>query len=309
MDLELNEEYEAFRRELREFLKGWPLTGAEADLPREEQEPLFRKRGIEAGYVYRDLPTEYGGGGHETDVLKDHIILQEYLAVGAPGNMVTQGAALLAPTLIEFGSEEQRREFVPRTLSGELKWCQGYSEPGAGSDLASLQCSAVLDGDEWVINGQKIWTSNAQEADYLFGLFRTEPEARKHAGISYLLVDMKSPGVDVRPLRQMSGGLDFNEIFFNDVRTPAKNIGGKRGEGWAVSRATLKHERNLIGNPNIMRENFDATLELRARPCATAGRPSRTRTFASAWPRSKASCEPPRPRPCARSPRPIGVRS
>ena len=273
MDLELNEEYEAFRRELREFLKGWPLTGAEADLPREEQEPLFRKRGIEAGYVYRDLPTEYGGGGHETDVLKDHIILQEYLAVGAPGNMVTQGAALLAPTLIEFGSEEQRREFVPRTLSGELKWCQGYSEPGAGSDLASLQCSAVLDGDEWVINGQKIWTSNAQEADYLFGLFRTEPEARKHAGISYLLVDMKSPGVDVRPLRQMSGGLDFNEIFFNDVRTPAKNIGGKRGEGWAVSRATLKHERNLIGNPNIMRENFDATLEL-ARKTLRNGRPA-----------------------------------
>ena len=273
MDLELNEEYEAFRRELREFLKGWPLTGAEADLPREEQEPLFRKRGIEAGYVYRDLPTEYGGGGHETDVLKDHIILQEYLAVGAPGNMVTQGAALLAPTLIEFGSEEQRREFVPRTLSGELKWCQGYSEPGAGSDLASLQCSAVLDGDDWVINGQKIWTSNAREADYLFGLFRTEPEARKHAGISYLLVDMKSPGVDVRPLRQMSGGLDFNEIFFTDVRTPATNIVGKRGEGWAVSRATLKHERNLIGNPNLMRGNFDATLEL-ARKTLRNGRPA-----------------------------------
>jgi alkylation response protein AidB-like acyl-CoA dehydrogenase len=273
MDLELNEEYEAFRRELRGFLKGWPLTGAEAELPLAEQEPIFRKRGIEAGYVYRDLPKEYGGGGHETDVLKDHIILQEYLAVGAPGNMVTQGAALLAPTLIEFGNEEQRREFVPRTLSGELKWCQGYSEPGAGSDLASLQCSAVLDGDEWVINGQKIWTSNAQEADYLFGLFRTEPEASKHAGISYLLVDMKAPGIDVRPLKQMSGGLDFNEIFFDDARTPAKSIVGKRGEGWAVSRATLKHERNLIGNPNIMRENFDATLEL-ARKTLRNGRPA-----------------------------------
>jgi len=273
MDLELNEEYEVFRQELRAFLKGWPLTGAEADLPLDEQEPLFRKRGIDAGYVYRDLPTEYGGGGHETDVLKDHIILREYLAAGAPGNMVTQGAALLAPTLIEFGSDEQRREFVPRTLSGELKWCQGYSEPGAGSDLAALQCSAVLDGDEWVINGQKIWTSNAQEADYLFGLFRTEPEARKHAGISYLLVDMRSPGIDVRPLKQMSGGLDFNEIFFDDVRTPAKNIVGKRGEGWAVSRATLKHERNLIGNPNIMRENFDATLEL-ARKTLRNGRPA-----------------------------------
>jgi len=273
MDLEYSSEYEAFRDELRAFLKGWPLTGAETELPLEERERLFRSRGIEAGYVYRNIPSEYGGGGHEPDVLKDAIISEEYLAKGAPGNSITQGAAMLAPTLIEFGSEDQKREFVPPTLRGEMRWCQGYSEPGSGSDLASVQCSAVLDGDEWVINGQKIWTSNAQEADYMFGLFRTEPEAKKHAGISYLLVDMHAPGIDVRPLRQMSGGLDFNEVFFDNARTPARNIVGSRGEGWGVSRATLKHERNLIGNPNMLREHFDSAVEL-ARRTLRDGRPA-----------------------------------
>ncbi len=273
MDLRYGEDYERFRAELREFLKGWPLKGKETELPLEQQEQIFRGRGIEAGYVYRDIPTEYGGGGRDHDVLKDAIITQEYLESGAPGNIISQGPAMLAPTLIEFGSEEQKRRFVPPTLRGEMRWCQGYSEPGAGSDLASLQCSAVLDGDEWVINGQKIWTSNAVESDYMFGLFRSEPDAKKHAGISYLLVDMSAPGVDIRPLKQMTGGLDFNEVFFNDVRTPAENIVGQRGEGWAVSRATLKHERNLIGNPNLMRENFDSAVEL-ARRTLRNGRPA-----------------------------------
>jgi len=210
MDLRYGEEYEAFRNELREFLKGWPLQGDEAKLPIEKQEQVFRERGIAAGYVYRNIPAAYGGGGRDHDVLKDAIITQEYLASGAPGNIISQGPAMLAPTLIEFGTEEQKQKFVPATLRGEMRWCQGYSEPGAGSDLASLQCSAVLDGAEWVISGQKIWTSNAIESNYMFGLFRTEPDAKKHAGISYLLVDMRAPGVDVRPLKQMSGGLDFN---------------------------------------------------------------------------------------------------
>ncbi len=273
MDLEYRAEYQAFRRELKKFLTGWPLAGAEAELPIEEQERIFRDRGVAAGYVYRDIPQQYGGGGREHDVLKDAIIQEEYFASGAPGNLIAQGPAMLAPTLIEFGSDEQKQRFVPPTLRGEMKWCQGYSEPGAGSDLASLQCSAELDGDAWVVNGQKIWTSNAQEADYMFGLFRTEPDAKKHAGISYLLIDMKAPGIEVRPLKQMTGGLDFNEVFFDDARTPAENLVGARGEGWAVSRATLKHERNLIGNPNLMRENFDAALEL-ARNTLYKGRPA-----------------------------------
>ena len=273
MDLRFSEEHEAYRQVLREFLKGWPLQGDEAELPQLERERLFRGRGIDAGYVYFDIPKEYGGAGQEPDVLKSAIIIEEYARTGAPGNGINQGPGLLVPTLIEFGSEEQKRRFIPPTLSGELRWCQGYSEPGAGSDLASLQCTAELDGDEWVINGQKIWTSNAQEADYLFGLFRTEPDAGKHAGISYLLIELDQPEIEIRPLKQMTGSLDFNEVFFTDARTPAENIVGRRGEGWAVSRATLKHERNLIGNPNMMREHFDSTIEL-ARRTLRKGRPA-----------------------------------
>lgn len=273
MNLKFSKEYDAYREELQAFLKGWPLQGEEAELAMQEQEQLFRQRGIEAGYVYFEIPKEYGGAGQEPDVLKRAIITEEYARAGAPGDGVNQGPALLAPTLIEFGTEEQKRQFVPPTLRGKLRWCQGYSEPGAGSDLASLQCTAVIDGDEWVINGQKIWTSNAKGADYLFGLFRTEPEASKHAGISYLLVELSQPGIEVRPLKQMTGSLDFNEVFFTNARTPARNIVGKRGEGWAVSRATLKHERNLIGNPNMMREHFDSTIALAQRTVRN-GRPA-----------------------------------
>ncbi len=273
MDLNFTEEYEEYRRNLQEFLKGWPLEGAEADLPLEEQEALFRERGIEAGYVYFDIPKEYGGAGQEPDVLKSAIIIEEYARTGAPGSLTNQGPGLLAPTLIEFGTEAQKRQFVPRTLRGEIRWCQGYSEPGAGSDLASLKCSAVLEGDEWVINGQKIWTSNAQDSHYLFGLFRTEPDTKKHAGISYLLVELDQPGIEVRPLKQMTGGEDFNEIFFTDARAPADWIVGERGQGWAVSRATLKHERNLIGNPNMMRDYFDSAVALASRTIRD-GRPA-----------------------------------
>ncbi len=277
MDLRYDEEHERFRGEVREFLKGWPLQDDEAALSETEQIELFRSRAIERGYVYRDIPAEYGGGGQEPDVLKDHIVREEFSRAGAPGSSYLQGPAMLAPTLIEFGSEAQRRRFVPPTLREEIRWCQGYSEPGSGSDLASLQCSAVLEGGEsdgeWVINGQKIWTSNAQEADWLFGLFRTEPDATKHKGISYLLVPLDQPGIEIRPLRQMTGGEDFNEVFFENARTAADCIVGQRGQGWQVSRATLKHERNLIANPNLMREHFDDLVEL-ARRVLRNGRPA-----------------------------------
>ena len=252
MDLEYSAEHEAFREEVRTFLKGWPLTGAEAELPIEEQEQVFRERGIEAGYVYRSVPKIYGGSEQPRDAIKDQIIVEEFYAAGAPRDLLTQGAGLLAPTLLDFGTEEQKARYVPRALSGRERWCQGYSEPGSGSDLASLQTSARLEGDEWVINGQKIWTSSAQRAHMMFGLFRTEPDAKKHEGISYLLVPMDSPGLEVRPLREMGGGYEFNEVFFTDVRIPAGNIVGERGQGWQVSRGTLVHERNLIGNPNFM---------------------------------------------------------
>ncbi len=273
MDLRYSEEYEAYRQQVREFLDGWPLSGAEAELPLVEQEALFRARAIEAGYVYRDIPKAYGGAGESPDRLKEQIARDEFNAAGAPYNLTTQGAGMLAPTLLEFGTEDQKKRYIPKALTGEERWCQGYSEPGSGSDLASLQCSAVDDGDDFVINGQKIWTSNAREALMMFGLFRTEPDAPKHAGISYLLVDMRSPGIEVRPLKEMTGGSEFNEVFFNDVRVPKENIVGARGEGWAVSRATLVHERNLIGNPNMMRDTFDDLLEL-ARSTLRGGRPA-----------------------------------
>lgn len=273
MDLEYGEEYAAFRESVRAFLKDWPLQGAEAQRPIEEQEALFRKRGIEAGFVYRHIPKEYGGSGQPSDALKDQILVEEFFRAGAPRDLSTQGAGMLAPTLIEFGTEAQKQRYVPPALSGEELWCQGYSEPGAGSDLASLQCQARLEGDEWVLNGQKIWTSSAQRAHMMFGLFRTEPEARKHAGISYLLVPMDTPGIEVRPLRELSGGYEFNEVFFDDARIPAENIVGERGQGWQVSRATLVHERNLIGNPFMMRDAFEDLVEL-ARNRRRNGRPA-----------------------------------
>jgi alkylation response protein AidB-like acyl-CoA dehydrogenase len=273
MDLSYGEQYETFRNEVRRFLEGWPLSGPEAELPLDEQERLFRGRGIEAGYVYRSFPKAYGGAGQEPDAIKDAIVLEEFAAKGAPGDLRTQGAGLLAPTLLEFGTEEQKQRYIPKALSGEEIWCQGYSEPGSGSDLASLQCQARLEGDEWVINGQKIWTSNAHQAQMMFGLFRTEPDAKKHAGISYLLVPMDAPGIDVRPLVELTGAREFNEVFFDDVRVPVGNVVGERGQGWQVSRATLVHERNLIGNPNMMREVFEDLVSL-ARNTIRDGRPA-----------------------------------
>jgi alkylation response protein AidB-like acyl-CoA dehydrogenase len=262
MDLRYGEKYDAFRAELREFLRGWPLTGAEAQLPVRERESLFRARGITRGYVYRHIPAEYGGAGREPDVVIDQILSEEYALAGAPGPLLTQGAGMLAPTLLDVGREDQKKRFIQRALTGEDVWCQGYSEPGAGSDLAALSSRAELVGGEWVIHGHKIWTSGADKADYMFGLFRTEPEAKKHAGISYLLLDMRQPGITVRPLREMTGGALFNEVFFDGARTPADWIVGARGQGWQVSRATLRHERNMIGNPNAMRRLFDELVAM-----------------------------------------------
>ena len=273
MNLEYGERYRSYRAEVRRFLEGWPLSGDEARLPVDEQEALFRRRGIDAGYVYRTIPREYGGAGQEPDALMDQIVLEEFHRAGAPGDLRNQGAGLLAPTLLEFGTETQKRRYVPKALTGEERWCQGYSEPGSGSDLASLSCQARAEGDVFVLNGQKIWTSNADQADFMFGLFRTEPGSAKHAGISYLLVDMRSPGIDVRPLDTLTGGAEFNEVFFNDVRVPAENLVGERGQGWAVTRATLIHERNLIGNPNMLRDMWTDLVEL-ARRTERGGRPA-----------------------------------
>jgi alkylation response protein AidB-like acyl-CoA dehydrogenase len=273
MDLSYGEKIEAFRRELRAFLAGWPLRGEEARLTPVQQARLFRQRGIERGYVFRNVPVEFGGSGQTPDPLLDVVIREEYGAAGAPGDLFHQGPAMLVPTLLDLGSEEQKRRFIPPTLREEIRWCQGYSEPGSGSDLASLQSTATLEGDHWVLRGHKIWTSNAHESQWMFGLFRSEPNASKHAGISYLLVPLDQPGITVRPLKQLTGGMDFNEVFLDGARTEARNLVGKRGEGWQVSRATLKHERNLIGNPRMMRAHFEAVVGL-AKRSERRGRPA-----------------------------------
>ncbi|MBW2281108.1 MAG: acyl-CoA dehydrogenase family protein, partial [Deltaproteobacteria bacterium] len=228
---------------------------------------------IEAGYLARRIPKVYGGSEQEPDVLKATIISEEFARAAAPGEAMGLGPNLLVPTLLDHGDQWQKEKFIGPTMRGEIRWCQGYSEPGSGSDLASLQTRAELQGDEWVINGQKIWTSGAQAADYMFCLCRTEPDVSKHAGISYLLIDMKQPGIEVRPLKQMTGDSHFNEVFFSDAKTPADWIVGERGQGWIVSRSTLKHERNMIGNASRTEGLFRSVLKL-AQRSRVGGRPA-----------------------------------
>jgi alkylation response protein AidB-like acyl-CoA dehydrogenase len=274
VDLRHSAEHEAFRAELRAFLRdAWPLRGEEAALPEARQHALFRERAVAQGYLYRDVPRRYGGSEQPPDAIRDAILLEEFAASGVPGSLPSVGPAMLAPTLLEWGTDLQRERFIPPTLRHEIAWCQGYSEPNAGSDLASLQSRAELQGEEWVIHGHKVWTSLAAQADWMFGLFRTEPGAPKHAGISYLLVPMKQPGVRVSPLRQMNGGAEFYEVFFDGARTGGDNLVGQRGEGWKVSRSTLVHERKLIGDPNYIRRLFAGVVEL-ARRTERDGRPA-----------------------------------
>jgi len=266
VDLSYGEEYEGFRAEVREFLaENWPLKGEDAQLDEAEQMLLFRGRAIDRGYLCRNIPKQYGGSEQPPDVLRAQILREEFAQARAPGEVRGIGPAMLVPTLLDRGEEWQKEKWIRDTITGRVVWCQGYSEPGAGSDLASLKTRGELVGDEWVINGQKIWTSGADAADYMFCLTRTEPEAGKHAGISYLLIDMHQPGVEVRPLKQMTGGATFNEVFLTDVRTPRDWIVGKRGEGWIVSRTTLKHERNSIGNAANSAAAFQALLRFAKR--------------------------------------------
>jgi alkylation response protein AidB-like acyl-CoA dehydrogenase len=176
--------------------------------------------------------------------------------------MAGQGISMFVPTLLELGTEEQKKKWIAPTLNGEVIWCQGYSEPGAGSDLASLSTRATEDGNDFVINGQKIWTSTAAQADMIFCLVRTEADRPKHEGISYLIFSMKTPGIEVRPLKTMTGRAEFNEVFFTDVRVPKTHIVGERGQGWFVANATLKHERGMLGDPNQAQTRFKALVDL-----------------------------------------------
>ncbi|MGH7018149.1 MAG: acyl-CoA dehydrogenase family protein [Caulobacteraceae bacterium] len=261
MDLSLGPEYEAFRAELRAFLEArrgeYPKAGSSR-----ARLVAWQKLLIEKGYAGRTIPREYGGVGGDPDILRSRIIAEEFVRARAPGGLSGQGVSMLVPTLLEVGSEEQKRRWIAPTLAGEVIWCQGSSEPGAGSDLASLSTRAVEDGEDFVVNGQKIWTSTAAQADMMFCLVRTEPEAERHAGISYLLLSMKTPGIEVRPLRTMTGRSEFNEVFFTDVRVPKSQVVGPRGEGWRVANTTLKHERGMLGDPNAAEARLAAIIEL-----------------------------------------------
>jgi alkylation response protein AidB-like acyl-CoA dehydrogenase len=255
MDLEYGAQYEAFREQVRKFLaenKHRKPPAGFFEVPREELVAWLSLQ-IEHGYWARTIPTEYGGYGAEPDLLETVIMDEEFNRAGVGRGMMAQGPSMLVPTLLQHGTEEQKRRWVGPTMRGEVVWCQGYSEPGSGSDLASLQTSAREDGDDFLINGQKIWTSTADRSEMMFVLVRTEPDAPKHAGISYMLLPMDTPGLEVQPLRTMSGDIgenSFNQVFFSDVRVPQANVVGKRGEGWKIANTTLKHERNsLNANP------------------------------------------------------------
>ncbi len=261
MNLNYGPEYKNFKKEVISFCKKWegvhfvdeaksPLTPITKVGGKKITRTKWQSILIREGYFARSIPKKYGGYGGESDVIKNRIIASEFSNHGVPSPMGGQGIDMLVPTLLELGTEEQKKQYVEKTLLGEIIWCQGYSEPNAGSDLASLQTKGELVDGNWIINGQKIWTSTAQYSQMMFCLVRTEPEAKKHAGISYLLIPMDTSGIEIRPLVDMTLKAGFNEVFFTDVRIPEANIVGKRGEGWAVANATLTHERGSLTDPN-----------------------------------------------------------
>lgn len=238
---------EEFQHEVRnwieETLPAELRVGNRKDLP-----GLILREWVKAvagrGWITPQWPTEYGGGGLD----REHaaVLMKELKAVRAP-IISSFGTSMLGPTLLEFGTDEQKREFLPSISRHETRWCQGYSEPGAGSDLASLQTRAVPEGDEYVITGQKIWTTGADKADWIFCLVRTDPDAPKHEGITFILFPMHQPGVEVSPLTLIDGSADFSQVFFNEARAQRKHVVGPVNGGWTVAKRLLQHERSTDG--------------------------------------------------------------
>ncbi len=280
MDLSLSPEHEAFRQQVRGWLKAnVPKREADGDY-REPGDPqrvqrlkAWQRKLADAGYVAMGWPKEYGGQG--ADLMRQTILNQELVLAHAPQQIGMMGVQMVGPTVIQFGTDEQKQRYLPRILRADEIWCQGYSEPGAGSDLASLKTRAELVGDEFIVNGQKVWTSNAQIADWMFCLVRTDANAPKHRGISYLFIDMKTPGITVRPLVQMTGDAGFNEVFFEDVRVPRKNLVGELNQGWQVANATLAHERNMLGSTTRTQMMLNGLLRL-AQTHQRYGKPAST---------------------------------
>jgi alkylation response protein AidB-like acyl-CoA dehydrogenase len=206
---------------------------------------LWKQRIVEKRWGAPGWPVELGGGG--LDPVEAHAVSQEIIRAGAFNPISGMGTSMLGPTLLQFGNDEQKRTHIPRVTKGEVRWCQGYSEPGAGSDLASLRTKAEDKGDHYLVNGQKIWTSGSLYADWCFCLVRTD-QTKKQEGISFLLIDMKTPGVDVRPIKIISGISPFSEVFFTDVKVPKENLVGQINKGWTIAKRLLQHERNAVNN-------------------------------------------------------------
>ena len=252
MDFRFTPEEEEFRQEVHGFIeKECPaeLRGGGVNIMQEVGNLFaWRAKLAKRNWVAPAWPKEYGGAG--MSIMQQFIYNQETALMRAPPHIFIGGlgVAVVGPTIMHYGSEEQKHEFIPKILSGEHMWCQGFSEPEAGSDLASLKTRAVRDGDDYVINGQKIWTTVAHVSHYMLMLARTDPDAPKHKGISYFLVPMKTPGITVRPLLNMPGQREFNEVFLEDARIPAKNLLGEENQGWYMAATTLDIERSNIGS-------------------------------------------------------------
>ncbi len=292
MDLNYPPEAETFRSEIRSWLEenlpdGWGKP--DFSMTRDEKKAFnqeWTKKLFAGGWICASWPSEYGGKG--LSLMESVVLNEEFARVEAPLRADFFGDTLVGPTILQWGTEEQKMEFIPRIMNGTIAWCQGFSEPDAGSDLASLKTRADLDGDEWVINGQKVWTTQAQFADYIFLLARTDQDAPKHAGISYLLVPMKQDGIEVRPIEQVDGSGDFNEVFFDNARCPRANVVGGENNGWKVAMTTLGFERGssaTTGHRRFARELNSIIDEARAHGRDTD--PLVRQRLATAWSKVK----------------------
>ncbi len=247
MDFNDSKEEAAFRQEARTWLEAnIPAESELKGLDYIEAAKLWQKRKYDAGWACIRWPKEHGGRG--ASAIENVIFGQEESKFETPDSIFTIGHGMCGPTMMAWATDEQNKEYLPPLASGEKVWCQLFSEPAAGSDLAALRTKAEKDGDDWIINGQKIWTSGAHYSDYGVIVLRTDPTAPKHQGLSYFFIDMKSPGIEIKPIRQISGGANFNEVYFTDVRVPDAHMLGAVGQGWQVAITTLMNERASIGS-------------------------------------------------------------
>jgi len=291
MNIRFSQQDESFRREVAAWLAD-ALSGEFAELrgrggPGDdaalvEERKAWEKKLASGGYTCVGWPRKFGGRG--LSLSQQVIFFEEYARAGGPGRVGHMGEMLLGPTCIAFGSAEQQQRFLPPIVAGEEFWCQGYSEPGAGSDLANVQTRAQLEGDEWVIHGQKVWTSWAAWADWGFVLCRSEPGSQRHAGLSYLLVPMRQPGVSLRPIRQITGDAEFFEVFYDGARTARENVLGAPGAGWKVAMGTLAFERGVstLGQQMLFRNELQQIIEI-AKRNGRAQDPLIRQRIADAW--------------------------